>query len=171
MKSIYLTGFMGAGKTTIGQALAAKLSIPVVDTDTLIEQNMKMEIKDIFELHGESFFRELETKTLQGLPVNNNLVTTGGGIVTAQKNIDWMKENGCMIFLYSDPEVIWERLENDTTRPLVQRKRKEEVTELFMKRLPLYKQAHITVDTTGLTLEAAAGAVHNAVKTWSNRQH
>ncbi|MGD6780913.1 shikimate kinase [Sutcliffiella horikoshii] len=171
MKSIYLTGFMGAGKTTIGQALATNLKLPVVDTDTLIEQNMKLQIKDIFEQYGESFFRELETKTLQELPVNDTLVTTGGGIVTTQKNIDWMKENGCMIFLYADPEVIWERLENDTSRPLIKQKKKEEIIELFDTRLPLYNQAHITVNTTGLTLESAADAVHNVIKTWNNRQH
>lgn len=170
MKSIYLTGFMGAGKTTIGQVLATNLNLPVVDTDTLIEQNMKMEIKDIFEQHGESYFRELETKTLQELPVNDTLVTTGGGIVTTQKNIDWMKENGCMIFLYADPEIIWGRLENDTTRPLIKQKKKEEIIELFNTRLALYNQAHIKVDTTGLSLEAAADAVHNAIKTWNNRQ-
>jgi shikimate kinase len=171
MKNIYLTGFMGAGKTTIGQALATKLSIPVFDTDTLIEQNMKLEINDIFKKFGEGYFRELETKTLQGLPVSNTLVTTGGGIVTAQANIDWMKENGFMIFLYADPEVIWERLENDTTRPLVKQKKKEEVLDLFNKRLPQYKQAHITVNTTGLTLEDATEAVYNAIKTWNNSPH
>ncbi|WP_339146847.1 MULTISPECIES: shikimate kinase [unclassified Sutcliffiella] len=171
MKSIYLTGFMGAGKTTIGQALATKLNFPVYDTDTLIEQNMELEINDIFKKYGECYFRELETKTLQELSVSNTLVTTGGGIVTAQANIDWMKENGCMIFLYADPEVLWARLENDTTRPLVKQKKKEEVIDLFKTRLPLYNQAHIKVNTTGLTLEDATEAVYNAIKTWNNSPH
>ncbi len=171
MKSIYLTGFMGAGKTTIGQKLAGKLRLPVYDTDTVIVQDMNMEIKDIFEKYGEKHFRELETKTLHDLPVSNAIVTTGGGIVTVQPNIDWMKENGCTIFLYADPEIIWERLESDTTRPLVQQKNKEEVMELFKRRLPFYKQAHITVDTTGMSLEEAVDAVHNTIKTWSNSQH
>lgn len=171
MKSIYLTGFMGVGKTTIGQALATKLGLPVLDTDTLIEQNMKLEVKDIFEQYGEGYFRKQETKILQELAVRNTLVTTGGGIVTVQENIDWMKENGCMLFLYADPEVIWKRLENDTSRPLVKQKKKEEVIELFTTRLPLYNQAHITVNTTGLTLEDSIEAVYIAIKTWNNRPH
>lgn len=171
MKSIYLIGFMGAGKTTIGQALAEKLALPVFDTDSVIEHNMNMEIKEIFQKYGEGDFRALETKTLQDLPAQDAIVTTGGGIVTGQSNIDWMKKNGCMIFLYADPEVIWKRLERDTTRPLVQQKNKEEVMELFQSRLPLYNEAHIKVDTTGLTLEASTEAVHNAIKTWNNSQH
>ncbi|KMJ60077.1 shikimate kinase [Bacillus sp. LL01] len=171
MKSIYLTGFMGAGKTTIGQSLAQRLDLPVYDTDSVIEQKMEIIIKDIFEQYGERHFRELETKTLQDIPVNNAIVTTGGGIVTSQSNIDWMKENGCMIFLHADPEVIWSRLESDITRPLVQQREKEEVLELFKSRLPLYRQAHLTVDTTGLTLEEATESVHKAIKIWNNSQH
>jgi len=171
MQNIYLTGFMGAGKTTIGQAVANKLGVAVLDTDVMIENKLKMKIKDIFEKHGEPYFRELETEILTELPTKDVIVTTGGGIVTRKANIDWMKENGCVIFLYADPEVIWKRLENDTTRPLIQQKRKEEVLELFQTRLPLYNQAHITLDTTDLALDEAVYALYIAIKTWNNRQH
>ncbi len=171
MKSIYLIGFMGAGKTTIGQVLATKLNIPVFDTDTVIENNMNMEITEIFQEYGEGHFRALEKKVLKDLPVHDAIVTTGGGIVKDQANIEWMKENGFMIFLNADPEIIWDRLENDTTRPLVKQKKKEEVIELFKTRLPLYDQAHISVNTTGLTLEDAAESVYNAIKTCNNSPH
>lgn len=171
MQNVYLTGFMGAGKTTIGQAVANKLGVVVLDTDVMIENKLKMKIKDIFDKHGETYFRELETEILTELPSKDAIVTTGGGIVTRQANIDWMKENGCVIFLYADPEVIWQRLENDTTRPLIQQKRKEEVLELFQTRLPLYNQAHITLDTTDLAFDEAVYALHHAIKTWNNRQH
>ncbi|NMH74396.1 shikimate kinase [Bacillus sp. RO2] len=171
MQNVYLTGFMGVGKTTIGQAVAQKLGVSVVDTDFMIESNKNMLIKDIFEKFGEDYFRDLESKTLTLLPSEDVIVTTGGGIVTRQENMEWMKENGCVIFLYADPEVIWNRLENDTTRPLIQQRKKEEVLGLFVNRLPFYKQAHITLDTTDFSLDEAVEAVHKAIKTWNNRQH
>ncbi|KPB05205.1 shikimate kinase [Bacillus sp. CHD6a] len=171
MQNVYLTGFMGVGKTTIGQAVAQKLGVSVMDTDFMIENNSNMLIKDIFEKYGENYFRELESKILTVLPSEDIIVTTGGGIVTRQENIEWMKKNGCVIFLYADPDVIWNRLENDTTRPLIQQRKKEEILELFGNRLPFYKQAHITLDTTALSLDEAVEAVHRAIKTWNNRQH
>ncbi|TYS68073.1 shikimate kinase [Sutcliffiella horikoshii] len=171
MQNVYLTGFMGVGKTTIGQAVAQKLDVSVIDTDFMVESSTNMLIKDIFEKYGENYFRDLETKILTVLPSKDVIVTTGGGIVTRQENMEWMKENGCVIFLYADPEVIWNRLENDTTRPLIQQRKKEEVLGLFGNRLLFYKQAHITLDTTDLSLDEAVEAVHKAIKTWNNRQH
>ncbi|WP_417899634.1 shikimate kinase [Bacillus haimaensis] len=171
MRSIYLTGFMGAGKTSIGHALGEKLGLSVYDTDSLIEEKMDESISDYFAKYGEEDFRRLEGKVLLSLPVTDSVIMTGGGIIKRADNISWMKENGLMVFLYCDMEVVLQRLENDITRPLIQEKNKEEIKALFSERLPLYKKAHITVDTSSLSVNEAAEKVAVAIKSWHSGQH
>ncbi|MDQ0213853.1 shikimate kinase [Oikeobacillus pervagus] len=154
MQTIFLTGFMGAGKTTIGQYLAEHLQWPVYDTDQLIEQQTGQQIKEIFSLYGEERFRELETETL--LKKNNQpcIVTTGGGIILKPINRELMKSTGTVIFLRADFDIIWERLLQDDNRPLVKNKSKEEVEILYNSRLPLYMESatHI-VDTSNKSID------------------
>lgn len=122
MQAIYITGFMGAGKTTIGKALSDKLGIPVVDTDQRIEEKHGKLIRDIFAEEGEISFRQYESAMLQALPTSDIIITTGGGIVESTNNRQWMSENGIVVYLYCDPYVIAERLSEDTTRPLFQKR-------------------------------------------------
>lgn len=171
MKSIYLTGFMGAGKTSIGHALGGKLGLAVYDTDSLIEEKINESISEFFEKYGESDFRRLEEEVLQRLPVTDSIIMTGGGIIKEEDNISWMKENGLMVFLYCDMEVVLQRLENDNIRPLIQQKSKEEIKALFSERLPLYKKAHIMMDTSSLSILEAAEKLADAIKSWHSRQH
>jgi len=171
MKSIYLTGFMGAGKTSIGHALGEKLGLAVYDTDSLIEEKSGERISEFFEKYGETDFRRLEEEVLQRLPVTDSIIMTGGGIIKEEDNISWMKENGLMVFLYCDMEVVLQRLENDITRPLIQQKSKEEIKALFSERLPLYKKAHIMMDTSSLSILEAAEKLADAIKSWHSRQH
>ncbi|QFT89790.1 Shikimate kinase [Bacillus sp. THAF10] len=171
MKSIYLTGFMGAGKTTVGEKLGKALQLEVYDTDQVIEKKTGISIKELFSTKGESYFRTLEEQTLQEMPIENAIITTGGGIVLSERNRNWMKGNGIRVFLFAEMDIVWERLKNDQTRPIIQQKKKEEVANIFQQRLPLYNQAEITVDTTYLSLEAAVEAVYHAVKTYEKRQH
>lgn len=162
---------MGAGKTSIGKELAKKLSLPIYDTDSYIEKDSRQSIKEIFDRHGEEGFRLLEEQALRKLPTTDAIIMTGGGMVTRSSNIEWMKEKGIMLFLDCDIEVILQRLENDVTRPLLQKKSKEAITKLYAKRLPVYHQAHITVDTTNDSLQEATEKVYKAIKSWQSGQH
>ncbi|CAG9619265.1 shikimate kinase [Sutcliffiella rhizosphaerae] len=171
MKSIYLTGFMGAGKTTIGEELGKALQLPVYDTDQLIESNEKMTIKEIFAQQGEEYFRKLERKALKELPVQDAIITTGGGVVLSGENVDWMKQNGCMVFLYAEMDKVWERLEKDQTRPLIMQKSRDEVAAIFEMRLPLYREAQLIVDTTNLSVVESVKSVVDVVKSWEKGQH
>ncbi|WP_018765811.1 shikimate kinase [Bacillus sp. 105MF] len=157
MKSIYITGFMGAGKTTIGRMLSEQLHIPVVDTDQKIEEKQRKEIRDIFAKEGENAFRQYESEMLRSLLTSNVIITTGGGIVERAENRQWMKENGTVVYLYCDPYVIAERLREDTTRPLFQKENIEAFVEKFENRRAYYEEADIYIDTTNKSVEEIMG--------------
>lgn len=142
-KNIVLCGFMGCGKTTIGKALAKKTGMSLVDTDKYIEEKENMTISDIFKVYGEGYFRELEHKACVELAnISNLIIATGGGALTYERNVKALKKS-CVIVLLDVPvDVLYERLKFDTTRPLLQREdKKEAMTELYNKRMPLYKKA------------------------------
>lgn len=153
MRSIYITGFMGAGKTTIGKTLSKKMGIPVVDTDQKIEEKQGKLIRHIFEEEGEVTFRQYESEVLRSLPTNHLIVTTGGGMVEREENRQWMKANGIVVYLYCDPYVIVERLREDTTRPLFQKENIDAFVEKFEKRRPYYEEATVHIDTTNKSVE------------------
>jgi shikimate kinase len=153
MKTIYLTGFMGAGKTTIGRLLSNHLHIPVKDSDEEIESQTGKTIRSIFEQDGEAFFRDFETKVLHTIPTENLIVTTGGGIILKEENREWMKNNGVLVCLHCDFDALWERLRNDESRPLIINQQKKEIEELYLSRLPLYQDHHFMVDTSPSNLD------------------
>ncbi|WP_456395193.1 shikimate kinase [Desulfurobacterium sp.] len=149
---ITLIGFMGAGKTTIGKELAEKLNVPFIDIDKEIEKNLSLPIPEIFEKLGETFFRKTEIETFKAITTrfNNVIVSSGGGMPAFDKNMEILKENSVTIYLKADFETLWSRIKNDSNRPLV-KLGKDRVKELFEKRKPFYKRAHMTIDTTGKT--------------------
>ncbi|MEJ9124587.1 shikimate kinase [Bacillus cereus] len=153
MKSIYITGYMGAGKTTIGKALSKELQMDVVDTDQKIEEKQEKAIRKIFAEEGEMAFREYESEMLRALPVHNVIITTGGGIIERAENRKWMKENGTVVYLYCDLHVIAERLREDTTRPLFQKKDIDAFVKKFESRRAYYEEAHIHIDTTNKSVK------------------
>lgn len=149
MESIYLIGFMGAGKTTVGKALADCLAIPVFDIDEEIEKKENRSISEIFEHQNEAYFRTLETKTLQELPRENAIITTGGGVVTRIENREAIKKQGKAIFLFATAEEIMKRLEEDDSRPLLRGDKKRNISELYEARMSFYKEiADFIIDTT-----------------------
>jgi shikimate kinase len=153
MKAIFLTGFMGAGKTSVGRQLAERLAIPVVDTDQLIEQKIGKSINEIFAEEGEAAFRKYEREILKTLQLENVIITTGGGMVIQKENRDLMKENGVVIYLHCEPEEILRRLASDETRPLLkQQNKQEQIKRLWAERLPYYQEAHFLINTTNKTI-------------------
>lgn len=148
MKAIYLTGFMGTGKTTIGRALGEKLNLPVYDTDEYIVKKTEKEIKEIFNEWGEEAFRDLETEVLQTLSLKNIIITTGGGLPVRKQNREWMKTHGTIVFLHTDLDVIFERLQQDKQRPLALNASKSDLAELYASRKYAYDDCSLMIDTT-----------------------
>jgi len=153
MKNIVLTGFMGTGKTAVGRELARLLNMHLVDVDTDIEKSEKMSINEIFEQFGEPGFRELETEMIKKLSERNNIViSTGGGAVVRQENVDVLKKNGVIVCLTAKPETIVRRTGNSNDRPLLQVEDPlEKIKELLNFRKPFYEKADIMIDTEGKT--------------------
>jgi len=152
-KIIYLTGFMGSGKSTIGPILANVLGWDFFDLDKLIEQELNDSVSSIFETRGEQFFREKETAVLKGLENRENLVLAlGGGTLSTKENLDLVKKNGVSIYLKSSPDEIFRRLKFKTDRPLLKSESgmplsaaetKGKISELLNKRESTYLQSDI----------------------------
>lgn len=152
--TIFLIGFMGVGKTTIGKELGELQQLPVIDMDHFIEAKEGRAIKDIFKEDGEDHFRAIETEVLKGLMTKEAVVTTGGGIVERQANRELLAEAETVFHLYCSFEVLWERLKEDCERPLVQKNSMDGLLELYNRRLPLYRSvSRIEIDTTYKTID------------------
>ncbi|WP_433743112.1 shikimate kinase [Falsibacillus pallidus] len=159
---IYLVGYMGAGKTTVGERLANMWDETVYDTDKMIIEKEDCSIHDIFNRHGEDYFRDLETEILKEASVLNGVITTGGGMVLREKNRKLMKSTGTVIFLECNPTVIFSRLKGDTERPLLQNKNEIEFSRLYEKRKPYYEDsAHMIIDTSNLTIGEVVSEINN----------
>lgn len=142
-KNIFLCGFMGCGKTTVGKLLSKRLGREFIDMDKYIEEKENMTVSQIFEEKGEAYFRDVEHQVCIELSKKENLVVaTGGGALTYKRNVDKVKKNSSILFLSVPLRIILKRLENDTTRPLLQRDDKEQaIRELYNKRLSSYMDA------------------------------
>ncbi len=151
-RKYYITGFMGSGKTTVGQALAKKNGFRVIDVDQWIEEKEQQVIKDIFAEKGESYFRQLETSALEVIDGDKLIITTGGGIIMKQQNRKIMKKNGVVIYLQCELDEVLRRLEGDDSRPNLRGDRKQ-IEQLFETRKPYYEEADISIDTTGKSVE------------------
>ncbi len=141
---------MGAGKTTIGRLLAEQLNYHFFDTDTVIEQAARQPITQIFAESGEATFRQIETQVLSQLSHHTRLaIATGGGIVLTRENWSYLR-HGIVVWLDVPIEQLHQRLQHDTSRPLLQdqnAKLKEKLQTLLEHRHPLYSQADVQVTT------------------------
>lgn len=149
-----LIGYMGAGKTTVGKALAKETGKKFLDTDNLIVNEMNLSVNDIFEKYGEAYFRDLETKLIKNLceTANNCVISCGGGLPMREENRTYLKRLGRVIYLNVNETDIIRRLRGDKTRPLLRGDR-EEVTkrihDMLALRDPVYAEAADTVIKTG----------------------
>lgn len=141
--NIILIGFMGAGKSSVSAYLNEKLGLQVVEMDQEIVEREGMSIADIFAVHGEEYFRNLETNLLIEMQTKNNVVVScGGGAAMRECNVVEMKKNGKVVLLTAKPETIYERVKGSTERPLLNGNMNVEyIAGLMEKRRDKYEAA------------------------------
>ncbi len=138
--NIILCGFMGSGKTVVGNELSKIMGRKFVDTDELIEQEQGVAIKAIFASHGEDYFRDLEFECCKNVAeLKNCVVSTGGGALTFERNVEALKESGKIVFLDASFEVICDRIGNSNNRPLF--RDRDKARELYNERKSKYLSA------------------------------
>jgi shikimate kinase len=163
--AIVLIGFMGAGKSSAGRALARRTRLPLFDTDALVSERLGMSIAEIFAQRGEDEFRAQETATLLAISPAPSVVVTGGGVVLRSENVTAMKQLGIVVHLTADEETLFERATRRAIRPLLQTADpRATFAELLHARAPLYESAaDVVVDTAGKRHEEVVTAVLEAV--------
>lgn len=140
MNNIVLCGFMGSGKTVVGRELAKIMGVKFVDTDELIEKEQGVAIKAIFATHGEDYFRDLEYEMCKKVAqMKGAVVSTGGGAMTFERNVEAIKQGSKVVFLDASFDVICDRIGNSTTRPLFQDR--EKAKRLYDERKDKYLAA------------------------------
>jgi shikimate kinase len=159
--NIVLVGFMGTGKSSVGRAVASKSEYAFVDMDEIIEQREGKSINAVFSEYGEDFFRQLEHRLVLELSeISQKVIAAGGGVVKNQDNIELFKKKGCIICLTATPQEISRRLQNTSSRPLLNKKNKIQViSDLMRQRAIYYSQFELQVDTTGKTIDRIADEV------------
>jgi 3-phosphoshikimate 1-carboxyvinyltransferase len=160
-----LIGFMGSGKSTVAQLLAERHGLLLVEMDAcIVQQSGKKSVSDIFDQEGEAAFRLLEAKLAASLRLKTNVViSTGGGVIMDAEVMKNLSEQATVIWLKAGWETIVERLKQKRDRPLWLDL--EKANALYTQRLPLYQQAaHLTIDTEGLTPQAIAAQIGQALK-------
>ncbi len=175
---IFLTGFSGSGKSTIGPLLANSLGYEFVDLDNSIEQQTGKTITRIFAEQGEAYFRNLELQTLKGVAARQNLVISlGGGVLENDQAYSLIRGSGTLVYLKSPCKTLARRLCNKTDRPLLKGEKgeklsREEIEEkiraILAKREPRYERANITVQTDnkriGSTVEELTRKIERHVR-------
>lgn len=149
MKTIVLIGMMGSGKTTIGKLLGEKLTLRSIDIDVIIEQNEKRTVSEIFQNEGEKYFRNIERETIKKNFTNKDLIISlGGGAFEDQLTQELLLKNSTVIYLKTSPNVILERIKNNTNRPLLKNQMTiEKIQSIILQRQKNYELANITILT------------------------
>ncbi|HWA09357.1 MAG TPA: shikimate kinase [Opitutaceae bacterium] len=152
--NLYLVGFMGTGKTTVGRAVAQKLGFELLDSDHEIERQRRRPIAQIFAEEGEAAFRALERAFIEdGHPARRQVVACGGGLVVPPGMLELLQARGVVMCLHASLETILRRTQGNPNRPLLNVEDPEErIRTLFAAREPVYKRAGTTILTDGRQL-------------------
>jgi shikimate kinase len=166
---LYLIGFMGVGKTTIGKQIAAFNKVVFIDTDSQIEKETSKSIKEIFETDGEIAFRKLETDTIRSIN-RKAIIACGGGLPAHNNNIEYLKHKGTVIYLKASTETLIKRLEkNKNKRPLISKLTNDKLLEfirrLLKEREETYKQADYTIETDNKTVKEVLREINSLLLT------
>ncbi|NYI01086.1 shikimate kinase [Cupriavidus plantarum] len=160
--NLFLIGFMGAGKTTIGRAVARRLDRPFFDTDHEIESRCGVRIPTIFEVEGEEGFRRRETRMLDELTQQRGIVlATGGGAVLRPENREMLRTRGRVVYLDASLAEVWRRTRRNRNRPLLQGENpRARIEALYRAREPIYRElAHLVMPAHQGSVEQAATMV------------
>jgi shikimate kinase len=161
--NLALIGFMGTGKTSVGRLVAEQLHFDYLDTDEMIQSATGKTISEIFKTDSEKNFRELEEKVVAEISARTKtVIATGGGLPANPKNLASLKTHALVVCLWASPEKIWERVRNQSHRPLLHDANPQaKIRELLAAREPFYKQADVLLNTELRSLrEVAQQAVH-----------
>lgn len=178
---VYLTGFMAAGKSTVGPIVANTIGWDFADIDKVIEQNEQMKINEIFKNKGEDYFRKVERDTLIQLSrLQNYIIALGGGTIADDVNLEIIKNSGKLIYLKSSPEAAYNRLRFKRDRPALLFEGDEEparehfierITDLLSKREKYYRQADYIINTdnipVGKTVDKIASIIIKGFIRWN----
>ena len=147
--NIALIGFMGTGKTSVGRLVAEQLHFDYLDTDELIQSRTGRPIVEIFSTDGEAAFRKMEQELVGELAARTKtVIATGGGLPMNPQNLVSLKTHALVVCLWASPEKIWERVKNQTHRPLLHdADPQKKIRELLAAREPFYRQADVLLNT------------------------
>jgi len=169
MDKIYLIGFMGSGKTSVGKKLAKKLNYKFIDLDTEIEKSVNCSISDYFTKFGEEKFREIENKILkESFKYSNTVISTGGGTPCFFNNMLLINKNSFSIYLKADVKLLSHRLINaKQTRPLIKNKSKEEleiyIEKLLSEREIFYNKAKLVIDAKSISIDNIVKEINKTI--------
>ncbi len=161
--TVYLCGFMGCGKSTVGEILSRRLRLPFTDMDSFITEREKMPIPQIFAEKGEEYFRERETEAVRLLGERGGVIACGGGAMLRSQNGDIAAGYGTVVYIDVPFDVCYERIKDDDNRPIVKANTRESLEEIYNSRKPLYT-AHSGICTNGCgTPEEIADRIISAI--------
>ncbi len=166
---IFLVGFMGSGKSTLGRKIATALNYEFSDLDNYIESRYGQPIHEIFQKHGEEYFRNLETECLAHYNKKYTVIATGGGTPCFNNNMELMMEYGCCIYIKMPEGALFQRLvKASKKRPLLMGKSDEElkifISETLLDREKYYSQSHIIIDGLKVSTSSLIGILKNKVE-------
>lgn len=163
-------GFMGSGKSTMGSVMARKMDCEFIDLDHFIVQNEGLTIPEIFDLHGEEYFRKCEAKYLRKVSdmADNVVVSTGGGTPCKGDNMEYMRQSGLVVYLKLDPKMLCDRLINSkTVRPLIVGKTPPEllsyIEATLSEREKYYLRANFVVANPGRDVDKIISMINYTV--------
>ena len=162
LPTIILIGFMGAGKTSVGQLVARSLGREFVDTDVLVQRQARMDVNEIFQREGEEGFRRREVAAIdRAIAIPGRVIAVGGGAVLSAENRTALKQAGLLVYLRATPETLAGRLMGATDRPLLDvADRVGRIRDLLVARGPIYETAgDLMVETDRQSAEQSAGQV------------
>jgi shikimate kinase len=172
LRNVILVGFMGAGKSTVGRLLARRLDRCFVETDAMITAREGRSIAEIFTERGEPYFRRLEAEVLEALAdKHGHVIATGGGFPCGPGVMDRLLELGTVVWLAADFDAAYARANRSGGRPMLAGRSAEDAAALYRIRQDSYRRAHLSIDTSHLTIDAVVARIVRHVRERDRAAH